>query len=119
GSEPGIGQGLKLEVRSVAEEDPRYRDGASRSAQRRDCDPCVKSPHQLLEHEYRASARCAKCRGEPSAGTGGEECLDIVLVTAEGGRKKMPNAGPHLDGRPLSAQRPSPARHQRISRGSE
>src|SRR5262249_37165774 len=94
----------KLEVRSVAEEEPRYRDGAARGAERRDRDPRIKAPHKLLEHEYRASARCAKCRGEPSAGTGGEECIDIVLVTAKGGRKKMTNARPHLDSRPLSTQ---------------
>jgi hypothetical protein len=30
--------------------------------------------------------------GEPSARTGGQECLDVLLVTAEGGRKKMANA---------------------------
>jgi len=47
-------------------------------------------------------ARCAKCRGEPSARTRRQECLDIVLVTAKGGRKKVANARPHLDGRPLS-----------------
>ena len=104
-SEPGIGQGLKLEVWSIADEEPRYRDGAARGAQRRDRDACVKPPHKLLEHEYPTGARCAKCRGEPSARTGGRECLDVVLVTAEGGRKKMTNARPHLDGRSLSAER--------------
>src|SRR5262249_3366200 len=48
--------------------------------------------------------RCAERRGEPSARTRGKECLDIVLVTAEGGGKKMPNARSHLDGRPLPAE---------------
>jgi hypothetical protein len=48
-------------------------------------------------------------RGKPSACTGGQECFDIILVTAEGGRKKMTNARPHLDGRSLSRPRASPA----------
>ena len=33
-----------------------------------------------------------------------QECLDIVLVTAKSGRKKVANARPHLDGRALSAE---------------
>ena len=49
-------------------------------------------------------ARCAKCRGEPSARTRRQECLDIVLVTAKGGRKKVTNTRPHLDSRPLSTE---------------
>src|SRR5271157_3771763 len=48
--------------------------------------------------------RRAKCRGKPSARTRGQECLDIILVTAEHRRKKMTDARPHLDGRSLSAE---------------
>jgi len=78
-----------MEVRSVAEKEPRYRDGAARSAQRCHRNARIKPPDKLFEHEYRAGDRSAKCRGEPSACTGGEECFDIVLLTTKSGRKKI------------------------------
>jgi hypothetical protein len=70
---------------------------------------------KLLEHEYRTGDRRAKCRGKPSARTGGQKCLDIVLVTSKGGRKKMTNARPHLDGRSLSAEGEPGAHGQRAA----
>ena len=115
-SEPRIGQWLKLEVGLVAEKHPGHCDGAARGEQRRDRDPRVKPPHKLLEHEYRTGDRCAECRGKASARAGGQECLDIILVTAEGGRKKMTNARPHLDGGSLSAESEPGAHRQNAAK---
>ena len=53
---------------------------------------------------------------QASARTGGQERLDIVLVTAESGRKKMTDARPHLDGRSLSAESEPGAHRQHAAK---
>ena len=94
-----------MEVRRIAEQHARHRDGGRRCAEGGDGDTALESLHQFLEDEDGARDRRVEGGPEARAGPGRNQHPAVRPASTEYLSDKMSEARAHLDGGALAAER--------------
>jgi hypothetical protein len=100
-----VGQHGDAEVRRVAEQHARHRDGSRRGAEGGDRDSVFEPLYQFLKNEDGPRDRSVESSGETSASPGRNQHPAAGPGSAEQSSYKVSEARPHLDAGALAAER--------------